>query len=107
VANSGGGDQALWFEYGIKQDGSLDEGKIFYDASQQQKADGGAPDGLKVRKDGIIFATGPGGVWILTPDGKHLGTVKTGQATSNCALDEEGKYLYITADMYLMRIRLK
>ena len=107
VANSGGGEQALWMEYGFKPDGSLDEGKVFCDASKESEAVGGAPDGFKVRKDGIIFATGPGGVWILAPDGTHLGTIKTGQATSNCALDEEGKYLYITADMYLMRIRLK
>jgi gluconolactonase len=94
-------------EYGFKPDGSLDEGKVFCDASKESEAVGGAPDGLKVRKDGIIFATGPGGVWILSPDGTHLGTVKTGQATSNCALDDEGGYLYITADMYLMRIKLK
>ncbi len=107
VANSGGGNQAIWMEYGFKPDGSLDEGKIFCDASKESETVGGAPDGLKVRKDGIIFATGPGGVWILSPEGKHLGTIKTGQATANCALDEEGRYLYMTADMHLMRIRLK
>jgi len=107
VANSGGDDQAVWMVYGFKQDGSLDEGRIFCDASSKAETEGGAPDGFKVRKDGIIFATGPGGVWILSPDGTHLGTVRTGQATSNCALDDEGEYLYITADMYLMRIKLK
>jgi gluconolactonase len=107
VANSGKGEQALWMEYKLGDDGSLDEGKIFYNASNAAKTDTGAPDGLKVRKDGIIFASGPGGVWIFSPDGKHLGTVRTGQATANCAFDDEGKYLYITADMYLMRIRLK
>lgn len=107
VANSGEGEQALWMEYIIGADGSLSEGRIFYNASEKAKTDPGAPDGLKVRKDGIIFATGPGGVWIFSPDGNHLGTVKTGQATANCAFGDEGKYLYITADMYLMRIRLK
>jgi gluconolactonase len=60
-----------------------------------------------VRNDGIIFATGPGGVWILTPEGKHLGIIRTGQATSNCTLDAKNEYLYMTADMYLMRIRLR
>ncbi len=105
IANSG--NPALWMEYGIKKDGSLNEGNVFYELTDKDKQDPGGPDGLKVRADGIIFATGPGGVWILSPEGIHLGTIKTGQATSNCALDEEGKYLYMTADMYLMRIRLK
>ncbi len=67
----------------------------------------GGCDGLVVRKDGIIFATGPGGVWILTPEGEHLGIIRTGQATSNCTLDAKNRYLYMTADMYLMRIRLR
>jgi gluconolactonase len=105
VANSG--NPAIWMEYGFQKDGSLDKGRVFYDSSDEDKKEPGAPDGLKVRQDGTIFATGPGGVWIFSPDGKHLGTIKTGQATSNCALDEKGKYLYMTADMYLMRIRLK
>lgn len=107
VSNSGVGVKAMWMEYNLMKDGSLDEGKIFCDASQENIMETGSPDGMKVRKDGIIFATGPGGVWIFSPEGKHLGTIKTGQATSNCALDNENKFLYITADMYLMRIRLK
>ena len=94
-------------EYGFQKDGSLDKGRIFYEPSEEDKKEPGAPDGLKVRQDGTIFATGPGGVWIFSRDGMHLGTIKTGQATSNCALDEKGKYLYMTADMYIMRIRLK
>jgi gluconolactonase len=106
VANSGEGDQALWMEYRFMENGSLDEGRIFYKASPEGKSDTGSPDGLKVRKDGTIYATGPGGVWIFSPDSVHLGTIKTGQATSNCALDDEGRFLYITADMYIMRIKL-
>ncbi len=66
----------------------------------------GAPDGLAVRSDGIICATGPGGVWIFQPDGTHLGIVRTGQATSNCTLDADEKHLYMTADNLLMRIKL-
>jgi len=107
VSNSGAGDEAYWMEYVIRKDGSLYNGRIFYKPSQEQNKESGAPDGLKVRADGIIFATGPGGVWVFSPYGKHLGTVKTGQATANCALDAGGSYLYITADMYLMRIRLR
>jgi gluconolactonase len=107
VANSGEGDNCIWMEYSFRKGRSLEDGRIFANASLEAKTNPGAPDGLKVRKDGMIFATGPGGVWIFSPEGKHLGTVKTGQATSNCAFGDEGKYLYITADMYLMRIRLK
>jgi gluconolactonase len=105
VSNSD--NPALWMEYNIQKDGSLYPAKIFYQLSDTEKKESGAPYGLKVRADGILFATGPGGVWIFSPDGKHLGTIKTGQATSNCSFDEEGKYLYMTADNYLMRIRLK
>ena len=45
----------------------------------------GLPDGMKVDTRGNLFATGPGGVLVFTPDGKHLGTFATGEATANCA----------------------
>ena len=67
----------------------------------------GLPDGMKVHPDGHIFATGPGGVFVFDPTGKHLGTIHTGEATSNCAFGNDGAYLYMTADMYLMRVKLK
>jgi gluconolactonase len=67
----------------------------------------GLPDGLKVDTDGHLFATGPGGVLVLTPDGRHLGTIVTGQATSNCAFGDDGRTLYMTAHSSLMRVRLK
>ena len=107
VANSGGSSGSIWMEYEVANDGSLQNEKLFYDAGPASDSLRGAPDGLVVRKDGIIFATGPGGVWILTPEGKHLGIIRTGQATSNCTLDAKNHYLYMTADMYLMRIRLR
>lgn len=106
VANSGGGEKSIWMIYDFAEDGSLANGKVFHDASVASDSLRGAPDGLDVRSDGIIFATGPGGVWIFTPEGENLGIVKTGQATSNCTLDSDDQYLYMTADMYLMRIKL-
>ena len=54
---------------------------------------------------GNLFATGPGGVVVFAPDGTHLGTLNTGQNTSNCAWGDDGSTLYITADQYLVRIR--
>ncbi len=65
----------------------------------------GLPDGMKVNKDGYLFATGPGGVLVLTPEGKHLGTIKTIVATANCAIGGDG-YLYMTSHMYLTRVKL-
>jgi len=107
IANSGGSSGSIWMEYELAKDGSLHHESLFYDAGAASDSLKGAPDGLVVRNDGIIFATGPGGVWILTPDGEHLGIIRTGQATSNCTLDAKNRYLYMTADMYLMRIRLR
>jgi gluconolactonase len=105
IASSG--KDASWYEYGFADDGSLIDGKLFFDAKEFKKTRKGSPDGLVVRDDGIIFASGPGGILIFTPEAVHLGTILTGQATSNCTLDAEGEYLYMTADMFLMRIRLK
>ena len=64
------------------------------------------PDGMKVDQAGNLFATGPGGVLIFAPDGTHLGTFATGQRTANCGWGEDGTVLYITADMYVGRIKL-
>ena len=66
----------------------------------------GLPDGMKVDQAGNLFATGPGGVLIFAPDGTHLGTFATGEATANCGWGEDGSVLYITADMYIGRIKL-
>ena len=107
VANSGGASGPIWMVYDVAPDGTLSDPRLFYDAKAASDTLQGAPDGLVVRDDGIIFATGPGGVWILNPEGKHLGIILTGEPTSNCTLDAKNRYLYMTADMYLMRIRLR
>lgn len=91
--------------YPVNEDGSLGEGACFFDAAPLQSTGKGLPDGLKVDRHGNLFATGPGGVLILTPEGKHLGTIQTGEATANCAFGGDGSVLYITADMYLCRIQ--
>jgi gluconolactonase len=105
VASSG--EDASLYEYSFARDGSLRDGKLFFDARELKRSRKGSPDGLVVRGDGTIFASGPGGILVLTPGAEHLGTIITGQATSNCTLDAKGEYLYITADMFLMRIRIK
>ena len=61
---------------------------------------------MAVDPAGNLFATGPGGVLVFAPDGTHLGTLLTGQATANCAFGEDGRTLFITADSLLCRVRL-
>ena len=56
---------------------------------------------------GNIFGTGPGGVFVFSPAGKHLGTIVTGEPTANCAFGDGGQTLYMTANDKLMRIALK
>lgn len=106
IANSDP-DRAIWMAYDLQEDGGITNGRVFYDVTDQVGSEPGLPDGMKVDREGYIYATGPGGVWIFAPDGRALGKVKTGQATSNCAIGNEGSMLYMTADMYLMRIPLK
>jgi len=98
--------KAIWYVYDLGINDSLVNGRIFYDATAEAKKESGLPDGLKFDKDGHIFATGPGGVWIFDTNGKVLGKILIGGATSNCALSDD-KTLYITADMYLLRVKLR
>ena len=67
----------------------------------------GLPDGMKVDRAGNLFATGPGGVHVISPEGKLIGRIETGEATANCAWGDDGSTLYITADMYLCRVKTR
>lgn len=97
--------QAIWMAYDVKPDGTIANGRVFFDATSKVKEGNGLPDGLKVDKAGNVFATGPGGVFVFTPAGKHLGTIDTGQPTGNCAWGDDGSTLYIMANHYLSRIK--
>ena len=100
------GEKPIIMAYPVKDDGTIDAGKVFFDAlplAKQGKK--GAPDGMKVDKDGNLWATGPGGVLILAPDGTHLGTLATGVNTANCNWGDDGSVLYITADKQLCRVK--
>ncbi len=106
VANSDP-QNPIWVAYDVDEAGLLANRRVFFDASHLSAAGRlGLPDGLKVDVNGNLFATGPGGVLVISADGTHLGSLNTGQATSNCAFGEDGSVLFITADMYLLRVRL-
>jgi gluconolactonase len=107
VANSDP-EKSVWMAYPVKADGTLGEGKVFFDSTKAAKEKKpGLPDGLKVSQDGTIWATGPGGIYILTPDAKLLGVLATGVPTANCNWGDDGTTLYIAADKSLARIRTK
>lgn len=105
VANSDP-ERAIWMVYDVTPEKTFANGKVFFDATSMVPDNKGLPDGLKVRKDGTIFATGPGGVLVFTPEGKHLGTISPGEATANCGFNEDESVLFMTADMYMTRIRV-
>lgn len=106
VANSDP-QRPILMAFDVQDDGTLANERVFFDAAAEAQAGKrGLPDGMAVDQAGNIWATGPGGVLVLNPDGKHLGTIETGEATANCAFGKDGSTLYITADMYLLRIRL-
>lgn len=101
-------DKAYLMAYSVFVDGKVGKGRIFYDMTPMVKQGlKGLPDGLKIDKKGNIFTTGPGGVLILSPEGKLLGRIDTGEATANCAFGNDGSVLYITADMYLLSVQTK
>ena len=100
----------------VKADGTLGGGAEFFNAhpfvAEEKARRGittwpGSCDGLKVDIHGNLFATGPPGVMILSPEGKHIGTLRTNERTANCAWGDDGCTLYITADMYLLRVRTR
>lgn len=92
--------------YAVNADGTVGEGRVFFD-TKVLWAQGlrGGPDGLKVDKKGNVWTTGPGGVLVISPGGKLLGRIETGEATANCAFGDDGTTLYMTADFYLCRIK--
>ena len=103
IAESG---RKVWLRYRVRPDGSVSDGVLFLDASSD-KAPGG-PDGLRVDEKGNLYGSGPGGVWIISRAGKHLGTIKVPEIVSNVAWgDADHKTLYITASTSVYRIRLK
>jgi len=99
--------KAIWMAYNVKGDGTLGGGRVFADVTSLVDKLPGLPDGMKIDREGNLFATGPGGVHIYSPDGKHLGRIETGQRTSNCNWGDDGSTLYMTADSYICRLRTK
>jgi gluconolactonase len=99
--------QAIWMAFSVKEDGTLGTGSLFFDATQMVGKLPGLPDGLTVDVQGNLWASGPGGILVLSPTGKLLGRVTTNEKTSNCVFGEDGATLFMTVDSYLCRVRTK
>ncbi|GAB1855502.1 hypothetical protein MHTCC0001_03360 [Flavobacteriaceae bacterium MHTCC 0001] len=108
VADSNFDIPSIW-AFDIVTDGKVRNKRRFFDARKALKnsIDKQKSDGMKIDKDGNIFLAGPGGVLIISPEGKHLGTIKLDKKTGNCEFTDDGKYLFITCDNYLLRVELK
>ena len=100
-------ENPIWMAFPVKGDKTLGAGKVIFDAKKYMAEFPGLPDGLAVAKDGTIFGSGPGGIYVMSPSGKLLGRLVTAGRTSNCTFSPDGKTLYITADSYLCRVKLK
>ena len=97
-------ERKVIMRYDVAVDGSLSGGEVFYDMTAAPGED--ALDGLKVDRAGNVYACGPGGVWILSPEGRQLGLLELPENPHNLAWgDEDGRTLYITALTSVYRIR--
>lgn len=94
------------FRFDVRPDGTISNGRVFFDMSSEEAP--GGPDGMKVDQRGNVYAPGPGGVWIISPDGKHLGSILFPERIANLAFgDADGKTLYLTGRTSVYRVRLK
>ncbi|MBL8550103.1 MAG: SMP-30/gluconolactonase/LRE family protein [Hyphomonadaceae bacterium] len=102
------GQRPLIKVYAMGADGLPSSSREFFDmAPMQGEGRLGSPDGMKVDAAGNLFATGPGGVMVITPAGEALGVINTGGRISNCAFGEDGRTLFVTAHDKLGRIRTR
>jgi gluconolactonase len=98
-------DNKVVVRYPVAPDGKLGEGELFHDMTRAPGED--AIDGIKVDVQGNVYACGPGGVWVLDPDGHRLGLIELPEAPHNLAFgDNDARTLYITAETSVYRVRL-
>ena len=93
------------FRYSVESDGTLGKGELFFDMTSASGED--AIDGVKVDQRGHVYVSGPGGLWILDANGKHLGTLRGPEHPHNMAWgDADGRTLYLAAQTGIYRVRL-
>ncbi len=107
VADSKATQPSIW-AFDIISEGVIKNKRLFFDATQamHRSVDKQKSDGMKIDNSGNIFLAGPGGILIISPQGKHLGTIKLDKNTGNCEFTPDKKTLFITCDNYLLRVTL-
>jgi gluconolactonase len=98
-------ERKVLMRYEVKPDGRLQNGRVFYDFTREPEEV--ALDGVKVDQRGNVYVSAPGGVWILSPEGKALGRIEPPEHAANIAWgDDDARGLYVTASTGLYRLRL-
>jgi len=106
IVSNSDGRKKRWYAYDLASNGALSNGRIFFDVSGERGP--GGCDGFKIDKAGNVFATGPGGIWIINKSGKLIGRIRVnGVPAANCAFTPDEKTLFITAEKYLLRVKLR
>jgi gluconolactonase len=95
----------IWMAYPVRADGTLGPGREFAEARAWLGPRTGVPDGMKVDRDGHVFAAGPGGIHVFAPDGTRLARIDTGVPTGNLAWGGDGSVLYVAANQRILRLR--
>jgi gluconolactonase len=97
-------EKKVVMRYEVATDGNVSNGKVFFDMTAAPGDD--AIDGIKVDRQGNLYVSGPGGLWIISPEGKHLGTIIPPKHPHNMAWGDDGRTLYMTARDGLYRMPL-
>jgi gluconolactonase len=99
--------KAYWYAYDLDKNGLFTHGRIFYSAESASKTAAGLPDGMKIDKQGNVFATGPGGIWVFNKAGKLLGKMIINDQASNCSFSADEKTLYVTSNHRVLKVELR
>ena len=105
ISNS---NPAKWIAYNLDENGKIENEKWVFHAEtlKKQSISKMVPDGMAIDANGNIFGAGPDGILVISPEGQHLGTIKTNKRTSNTVFNSDKTELYVTCDDYLLRIIL-
>jgi gluconolactonase len=106
IANSDGFKPFI-YAYDLAANDSLMNPRIFCNGGDLPVPEKGGFDGIKVDRQGNVFASGPGGICLFNKDGKMIGRIKIPGRTSNCAFADDEKTLFITADMNVLRLKMR
>ncbi len=100
-------NKPAWYAYSIDDEGRVYNRKTFHQAPAQSDASHGLPDGLKVHRSGVVFATGPGGIWLFDPLGTLLAKVHMPSISANLAFNADQTRVFVTAHNQLLSFSLK